>query len=140
MFEVEALKSQLMVLATPCHRYTEYSAFVGRYQPELANYDHSLDAYFKHTYGRAAEREHDAYITNLANAQSTSGLHQGTDFCPRNDVLFHEVMSLDGPSELPSYAAGKAVVPASLGACAEPPAVPVRAPKAKPAPRRRGKA
>ena len=141
MFEVEALKSELIVLATSCHQSTEYNAFVGRYQPALVSYDHALDAYFKRTYGRAAEREHDAYITNLANAQSDVGLVQGTDFCPRNDILFHEVMALDNASELPLYAAGKDLVPSSLGDCVGPAPVPTRATRpTHSAPKKRSKA
>ncbi len=138
MFEVEALKSQLVVLAVTCHQSTQYNAFVGRYQSALAGYDHSLDAYFKRAFGRSAEREHDAFITNLANAQSTDGLRQGTDFCPRNDILFHEVMALENPSELPPYAAGKDLVPVSLGDCVAPPAPAARPTRA--APHRHGKA
>ncbi len=36
VFEVQALKSALMVLATSCHSDSEYNAFVNRYKADLA--------------------------------------------------------------------------------------------------------
>jgi hypothetical protein len=123
-FELEALKSELMVLATGCHDDAQYNAFMNRYKPELAANEREFDAYFKRAYGRRAQREHDAYVTSLANAQSDVGLKQGSDFCPRNGIVFDEVMALQNQNELPAYAAGKDLIPASLGACAAPPPAP----------------
>jgi hypothetical protein len=120
-FEVEALKSEMMVLATGCHDDDQYNAFIRRYQADLQRSEHEIDAYFKRTYGAHAQQQHDAYITSLANAQSDQGLTQGTDFCPRNAALFTEAMSLQNPEELPAYVAGKDLVPASLGTCSAPP-------------------
>jgi len=136
MFDVESLKSELMVLATTCHVSTGYNAFIGRYQPELVRYDQQLEEYFKHHYGRNAAREHDAYITALANGQSTTGLRQGTDFCDRNETLFNEVMSLRSPADLPAYAAAKDLMPEDPGACVgpAPPPVKAQAPKRPAAP------
>jgi hypothetical protein len=129
VFDLQALKSSLMVLATGCpdsdHAYNE---FVSKYKPELGANDRALAAYFKKVYGRSAQREQDAYVTNLANAQSDSGVHQGSDFCPRTSALFSEVMALRSATDLPEYAAGKDLIPAQLGACAAPPAAaPTRA-------------
>lgn len=121
-FEIQALKSELMVLATSCHADTQYNAFVNRYQPTLAENEKAFDDYFKHRYGKQGQREHDAYITSLANAQSDGGMQLGSDFCARNEAIFNEVMALPGPADLPDYVAGKDIVPASLGACAPAPA------------------
>ncbi len=118
VFEVEALKSMLIVLATSCHADQPYNAFVNRYKPELANTEHEFDAYFKRVYGRRGQTEHDSYITQLANAQFDVGLKQGGDFCPRNQAIFDEVMTLRGPTDLEPYAAGKALLPPTLGSCA----------------------
>jgi hypothetical protein len=119
-FDVEALKSQLIVLATSCHSDEPYNAFVRKYQTELGQTERNFDAYFKRAYGRRAQAEHDSYITSLANAQFGMGLKQGQDFCPRNAAVFQEVMALRSPSDLTSYAAGKDLIPANLGACAAP--------------------
>lgn len=119
-FEVSALKSELMVLAKDCHAETEYNTFVTHYRPTLLASDQSVSAYFKKTYGRSGQKEYDEYVTTLANTQFSDGLRQGSDFCPRNSTLFTEVMALQGPSDLPLYAAGKDVVPADVGACPEP--------------------
>ena len=126
VFELQALKSALMVLATSCHSDGEYNAFVNRYKTDLAANEQSFDEYFRKRYGKQGQREHDAYITSLANAQSDVGMHLGSDFCPRDKALFTEVLALRGPSDLGAYAAGKDLVPASLGACAPAPPIPSR--------------
>jgi hypothetical protein len=117
LFEVEALKSELMVVATNCQDQEQYNAFVQRYQPELAKTEHELDGYFRVHYGRNAQHRHDEYVTSLANADSDMARTIGADFCPRNGALFSEVMALRGSADLPSFAAGQDVVPADLGAC-----------------------
>ncbi len=126
VFDVEALKSEMMVLATACHDDTQYNAFIHRFQPQLIANEHALDSYFRRAYGRRGQTEHDSFITSLANAQSDVGLKQGTDFCPRNAVLFQEAMEVTS-NELPAFAAGKDVLPSSLGVCETPEAAPVRA-------------
>ena len=117
-FEIGALKSEMTVLATSCPGADkEYNAFVERFRPQLVSSDAAVNAWFKRTYGRNAQREYDSYITTLANAQSQVGLHQGTNFCPRTDMIFAEAMGLGDGSILPQYAAGKDVLPSDVGAC-----------------------
>jgi hypothetical protein len=122
-FEVQALKSELMVLTMSCQKDNDYNAFVRRYQPELRANEAAFDAYFKKAYGRRAQAEHDAYITALANAQSDQGTKLGSDFCPRNSAMFSEVMALQSGTQLPEYVAAKDLVPPTLGACAVAPPV-----------------
>ena len=126
VFDVEALKSEMMVLATACQDDAQYNAFIERYQPALLANEHALDGYFRREYGRRAQVEHDDYVTSLANAQSDAGLKQGTDFCPRNAALFEQAMALESAAELPQFAAGQDLVPASLGSCQAAAAPPVR--------------
>ncbi len=126
VFDVEALKSEMMVLATDCHADAQYNAFMERFHPELLANEHALDAYFRRQYGRRGQTEHDSFITSLANAQSEMGLHQGTDFCPRNAVLFHEALVVNS-NELPAFAAGKDLLPPTLAACQQPKPAPTRA-------------
>jgi hypothetical protein len=125
VFEVEALKSEMMVLATACHDDAQYNAFIRRYQSSLMANEKALDTYFRREFGKRAQAEHDNYITSLANAQSSEGLKQGTDFCPRNGALFDEAMALESVGELPQFAAGKNLIPASLASC-QTPQVPTR--------------
>jgi hypothetical protein len=120
VFDLEALKSELMVLAVACHSDTEYNAFVRRFQARLAENEHELSAYFQHTYGRRSQGEQDSYITTMANEQFNFGLKQGTDFCPRNMALFEEALAIESPTDLPLYAAAKELFPPNLGACAAP--------------------
>lgn len=116
VFDLEALKSEMMVLATSCHDDTQYNAFINRFHPELIANEKALDSYFKRLYGRRAQSEHDSFVTSLANAQSSEGLRQGTDFCPRNGALFTEAMAVQN-LDLPAFAAGKDLIPASMEAC-----------------------
>ena len=120
VFDLEALKSELMVLAVACHNDAEYNAFVRRYQPRLQENEHQLTEYFRHAYGKRSQGEQDSYITTMANEQFNSGLKQGSDFCPRNAAIFEETMALQSPTDLPAYAAGKELFPPTLGACATP--------------------
>jgi hypothetical protein len=117
-FEVQALRSELMVLATGCQDDNQYNAFIRRYQADLQSNERAIDAYFKHRYGRTAQVEHDRFVTDLANAMSRQGSDLGGDFCPRNGLIFNEVLALESPAELADFAAGKNLVPASVEICA----------------------
>jgi hypothetical protein len=117
-FEVQALRSELMVLATGCHEDNRYNAFIRRYQPDLQANERAIDAYFKHRFGSSGQIEHDRFVTELANAMSRQGSDLGGDFCPRNGLIFNEVLALPSASDLPNYAAGKDLVPASVTLCA----------------------
>lgn len=116
-FEVQALRSELMVLATGCHEDDRYNAFIRRFQADLQGNERAINAYFQHRYGRAAQTEHDRFVTDLANAISHQGSDLGGDFCPRNGMIFNEVLALQSPAELPDFAAGKNLVPATVEIC-----------------------
>ena len=133
VFEIEALKSELMVVGITCRAEERYNAFVERYRPLLASNAEAFGQYFTRTRGRAGRAATDTYITNLAQARATEAQMLGSDFCPRNTALFGEVMALSGTTDLPAYAAGKKLFPASLAPCEEPPA------PARPAARRGAK-
>lgn len=128
MYEVAALKTELMVVATACREEQRYNDFVTRYRAELGENDKALLQHFTRS-GRAGQRAYDAYITNLANARAKLGQDLGSDFCPRNAGLFSEVMSLTNGSDLFAYAAGKDLIPATLGACESAQPAPAAAPR-----------
>jgi len=117
-FEVQALRSELMVVATGCHNDTQYNAFIRRFQGDLQANERAINVYFQHRYGRAAQAQHDRFVTDLANEISHQGSNLGGDFCPRNAMIFGEVMALPSASELPDFAAGKNLIPASVETCA----------------------
>ncbi len=116
-FEVQALRSELMVLATGCHDDDRYNAFIRRFQNDLQGNEKAINAYFQHRYGRTAQTEHDRFVTDLANAISRRGSGLGGDFCPRNGMIFNEVLALESPAELEDFAAGKDLVPATVDIC-----------------------
>jgi len=116
-FEVQALRSELMVLATGCHNDDQYNAFIRRFQSDLQANERLITAYFQHRYGRAGQTEHDRFVTELANAMSRQGSDLGGDFCPRNGLIFNEVLALPSTTVLTEYAAGKDLVPGSVQIC-----------------------
>ena len=126
MVEVAALRSELRVLATGCHQDDRYNAFIRKYQPDLMGNEKAVGEVFKRMYGKRAQQEHDRFTTDLANGESSAGMHLGTDFCDRNSVLFSEVMALQDAAELPAYAAGKDLVPATVDMCPQEARVPAR--------------
>ena len=127
-FDVAGLKSQLMVTALTCNEQDKYNAFIMKYRPDLVEQDKNLNSYFSRAHGRRARTQFDDYITQLANSQSQYGLRRGTLFCDENKGIFDEVMALKGGSELPDFAAGKALAqPMALTTCAAEPAKPAQA-------------
>jgi hypothetical protein len=116
-FDVAALQSEMMLLATACHDSGQYNAFMRRYRPGLYAAEQSLHRYFLRRYGRGGQAAQDRFVTNLANAQSDAAISQGSDFCPRNAALFAETASLQSRTQLPLYAAGKDALPAGLAPC-----------------------
>lgn len=117
MFELSALKTELMVVATNCDTEDAYNAFIQRYQSDLSRNDMAVIQHFTGRDRRAGQRANDAFITNLANARSQEANRIGADFCARNARLFREVMALPSAAELASYAASKDLLPATLGNC-----------------------
>lgn len=115
--DVQALRSEMMVLATGCADDTQYNAFVERYRAALQANEHEIDAWFKRHYGRGAQAAHDRFVTELANELSSEGSHLGSDFCPRNGLIFHQAMALQGEAQLASFAAGQNLIPPMLDVC-----------------------
>ena len=127
-----ALKSELMVTALTCHLQEKYDAFIHTYQPALTATEKDVNGYFKHAFGRLYVKEHDDYISNLANVQSEEGLKMGTAFCETYSALFDEVQSLHSSTELPEFAHSKALVqPVSFETCAATPAKATRHARSK---------
>jgi len=125
-FDIEGLKSELMVTALVCKDQARYNDFMGRYKPELANEERALGAYFKRVNGRASQKAYDDYISNLANVQEQDGLKAGTAFCDNLPDLFDEVMALHSADELDEFANSQAIVqPVAFQTCATVAAPPV---------------
>ena len=117
-FDIEGLKSQLMVTALVCKQQDQYNAFMTRYRPDVAQQEKILSGYFKRVNGRAGQKAYDDYISNLANVQEQDGLKAGTAFCDNLPVMFDEVMSLHNSDELDDFANSQAIVqPVAFEAC-----------------------
>ncbi|TCZ66559.1 hypothetical protein [Roseicella aquatilis] len=116
VFEVEALKSELMVVATTCKGNNEdrYNDFVTKYRQALVASNRELGNYFAR---RGGQRQVDVFITELANARSNNARQLGSDFCSRNSGLFTEVMALETVTDLPAYAATKDLLHSGVSAC-----------------------
>ena len=109
-FDIEGLKSQLMLTALACKKQDRYNEFMSRYKPQVASAEAGLATYFKRSYGRQGQTQYDAYITNLADEQEKDGLKSGTAYCENLEVMFDEVMSLHDASELHDFTNAKAIV------------------------------
>lgn len=119
--DIASLKSKLMVTALTCNQQDRYNDFVQRFRSDLMTHERALHAYFVRAFGGRAQREHDDYITSLANTQSQTGIRQGTLFCQQNIGIFAEVMALAKGSDLPGYAAAKHLAqPVEVVACPAP--------------------
>lgn len=120
-FNVQGLKSELMVTALSCNAQDRYNSFVAKFRTTLLREEDRLNGYFRTTYGRRAQQEHDDYITQLANVQSERGLQSGTIFCQQRLAMFDEVNALESGEDLSSYSDAKDVTqPASFETCAAP--------------------
>lgn len=117
-FDMQGLKSELMVTALSCGVQPRYNAFITRFRSDLGVEEKALNTYFSRSYGRSGQKAHDDYVTQLANEQSSDGLKAGTAFCARNVGMFDEVQALRGASEVSSYVTGKDIIqPVSLQDC-----------------------
>jgi hypothetical protein len=116
-FEVQALRSELMVLATGCNEEQRYNSFMRKFQSDLQANERAISSYFRKHYGRSGQSEHDRFVTDMANARSSLGTKLGSDFCPRNGLIFAEVLALRNATELAEFAAAKDLVPPTMGVC-----------------------
>lgn len=98
---VQALKSQMMVIAITCNQANDYNQFVTRFQRDLQGHGRNLIAHFRRVYGNQGQRELDAYVTNLANAQSQEGIRQGSLFCSNQASLVQQLGALTNAADLP---------------------------------------
>lgn len=106
--DVAGLKTELMVQTLTCKNDSEYNAFINKFKPELSSDERVTTNYFSHTYGRASQKRHDEYMTQLANTKADASQKDGSRFCAHNDEVFKEVLALKNGAELKEYAAGRA--------------------------------
>jgi hypothetical protein len=119
-FDIEGLKSQLMVTAVTCgdEAKSKYNAFMQRYQPQVASAEQVLQGYFKKSYGKAGPKQYDEYMTQLADNQEQVGLKAGTAYCSNLNAMYDEVLSLHDGSELHDYSNAKLLYqPATFDTC-----------------------
>ncbi|AQS84938.1 MAG: hypothetical protein ABF876_04800 [Acetobacter aceti] len=120
-FDVQGLKSELMVTALSCKAQDRYNDFVAKFRTKLLAEEQRLNTYFRTTYGKRSQVEHDDYITQLANVQSEKGLQSGSVFCNQRIGMFDEVAALDDEHDLSKYAQAKDITqPATFETCAAP--------------------
>ncbi len=119
-FDIEGLKSQLMVTAETCGQsaHDKYGAFMSRYLPQVASAEDELHRYFNRSYGRTGSKAYDEYMTQLADNQEQVGLKAGTAYCDNLNVMYDEVLSLHDGTELHDYSNSKLLYqPATFTTC-----------------------
>ena len=137
--DVAGLKTQLMVQTLTCHSDEQYNAFINKFKSELVADEGNAKSYFSKTYGRASQKRHDEYLTQLANTKSDASQRDGSRFCAHNAEIFTEVLALQNGTELEQYAAGRATAtPATIETCDKTESPAHATPAHKPTRRRRG--
>jgi hypothetical protein len=117
-FDVAVLKTHLMVTALACDQRDKYNAFVTRFRNDLVAQEKALGVYFGRAFGRGGQREHDDYVTSVANVQSEDGLKLGTGYCDASVPMFDKILALPPSTELTVFAADLGLVqPMTLIAC-----------------------
>ncbi len=104
-FDLRALQTHLMVGALSCDMHDRYNTFVTRFQSDLAGAHRTLTGYFNRAHGARGQRDLNAYITALANAQSQEGIRHGNMFCARVAPMFDRVLASSGGNDLAALAA-----------------------------------
>lgn len=108
--DLRAVQSQLMVAAIACGRSEDYNQFVRRHQNELGAAHRTVFGVFRRAHGAQAQRQYDAYITNLANAQSQEGIRQGSHFCRDVGPLFQAALAAPNSSAVAALASEHRIV------------------------------
>ena len=117
-YEVLALRTQMILLATKCGRDQAYNKnFIVRFQPELQANERTVLAYFRRLYGGAGQGRKDSFSTELVNVMSQQANTQGAEFCPRASLIINEMNALRSMQELAAYAAVKDLAPAGMSMC-----------------------
>lgn len=120
-FNVEALKSEMMVTALSCKAQDQYNEFIGNARPVINLQELKIKNYFHKMYGHGGQKAQDDYVTQLSNIQSSQGLKSGTVFCLQRMDMFKEVKPLKTATELSQYAEAKDIAqPTSFEVCQAP--------------------
>ncbi len=140
-FDIAALKSQLMVISLTCRNDQPYNDFVNRFRRNLISTDRTLSTWFSRTYGaRNGRKQHDDFITILANAQSQEGIRQGRVFCDNMAPLVAEIARLETIEAASTYAANQQLGQPVLAPEVAEAAAPARASTSRPASSRSARA
>jgi hypothetical protein len=117
-YEVLALRTQMILLATKCGRDQDYNKnFIVRFQPELQANERTVLTYFRRVYGGSGQGRKDSFSTELVNVMSQQANTQGAEFCPRASLIINEMIALRSMQELAAYAAVKDLAPAGMSMC-----------------------
>jgi len=118
VYDILALRTELVVLALSCDRQGAYNrGFVLRFRPALQANDRAVSAYFHRLYGRAGEARKDTFVTDLANAMAQDAERQNRRTCTYANRMFNELAALRSYDQLGPYAAYKNLTPRSVSMC-----------------------
>lgn len=117
-FAVQALKTEMMLVAESCHEQDRYNQFVHRLLKEIRARESRVDVWMRR-HGRSPA----TFVTDLANEQSRwAATTMGAEFCSRTSSLVDEIGNLKSAEELEHLAitqqgeARSSIIPA---ACTE---------------------
>jgi hypothetical protein len=100
VFDIQGLKSEMMVTAITCGLRNDYNQVIERFRPELLQGETQARSQFRST------SSYDHYVTELANVQSKAGVEQyGDDFCHSQADMFTRLLALPDNTAFHAYAA-----------------------------------
>jgi hypothetical protein len=125
-FAAVGLQTQLMQTALSCGGEDKYGTFVTKFQSDLRDQRKVLALFFTRAYGSARSRSSfDAYITQLANAQSQHDLKSGASYCDFSKSQLDKALALATVEDLNKFAAQSPIQQSlDVEACGSPSAPP----------------
>ncbi|MSP02731.1 MAG: hypothetical protein EXR07_17040 [Acetobacteraceae bacterium] len=115
--DIQALRTQILVLTLSCGQQAAYNSFVLRFRPVLQANDRDVSAWFQRAYGAAGEARKDTFVTDLSNTMSQTAERSGGRTCAFAAQTFNELNGLRSSDQLPAYAAAKRLSPPGLSMC-----------------------
>ncbi len=98
--QLRALQTELMVATLSCRSVTRedvighYNAFARKNAKSLSSSSQALVRYFDRRYGAQGRKEHDSFMTALANDYSRQSMN-AANFCDASAVLLRDVARAD---------------------------------------------
>lgn len=105
-FEIQALKTEMMLTAVTCEKTQEYNNKMQILKPYFVKYESVVKLWFNKKYTNTSVQKYDRYITDLANElEQTPERHNADIFCNDNvSNVFQDLDQISTQAGLEQYA------------------------------------